>query len=67
MRILLAAAALAFGLTAGNNSVFAGAPERQAVIETYADIAQAMYGDALAGAEKLQAAVASLTASPSTS
>ena len=64
MRVLLAAAALALGLTIGNSGVFAAAG-REAVIGTYADIAHAMYGDAYEAAEKLQAAVTALTANPS--
>ncbi|MCB9948953.1 MAG: peptidase [Rhodospirillaceae bacterium] len=36
-----------------------------AVLATYADIAHAMYDDALTGAEALQAAIADLTADPS--
>jgi putative iron-regulated protein len=41
------------------------APSKRAVLATYADIAQAMYGDALAGARQLQSAVAALVATPS--
>lgn len=38
---------------------------KQAVLKTYADIAQAMYGDALQGARNLQKAVTALMAKPS--
>ncbi|MGE0253425.1 MAG: imelysin family protein [Alphaproteobacteria bacterium] len=39
--------------------------DRKAVVKTYADIAQAMYADALADARALQAAIADLVAKPS--
>jgi putative iron-regulated protein len=41
------------------------APTKRAILAHYADIGQAMYGDALAGARRLQAAVARLVAEPS--
>ena len=41
------------------------APAKRAILATYADIAAAMYGDALAGARALQQAVARLVAAPS--
>jgi putative iron-regulated protein len=41
------------------------AAEPKAVVETYADIAEAMYGDALAGTQDLQKAVDALIAKPS--
>jgi putative iron-regulated protein len=41
------------------------APSKRAILGTYADIAAAMYGDALAGARRLREAVGSLVASPS--
>jgi putative iron-regulated protein len=41
------------------------AAEPKAVIETYANIAEAMYGDALASAKELQASVDALIAKPS--
>jgi putative iron-regulated protein len=43
----------------------AAAIEPKAVIATYADIAEAMYGDALSGAKDLQASVDALIAEPS--
>jgi putative iron-regulated protein len=50
-------------------SVLGGLPlhaaEPAGVLETYADIAEAAYGDAAAGANSLRAAVAALVASPS--
>ncbi|MGX9962919.1 imelysin family protein [Roseomonas sp. F4] len=57
----LAAAFAAPALSAHAQS----APTKRAVLATYADIAQAMYGDALAGAKRLQEAVATLVATPS--
>jgi putative iron-regulated protein len=42
-----------------------GAPPKRAVLAAYADIAAAMYADALAGARTLQAAVARLVEAPS--
>ncbi|WP_254871288.1 imelysin family protein [Pseudooceanicola sp. HF7] len=41
------------------------APEKTAVLETYADIAAASYGDSLRTAEALQAALAALVEAPS--
>jgi putative iron-regulated protein len=41
------------------------APTKRAVLAAYADLAQAIYGDALAGARLLQAAVARLVEAPS--
>lgn len=41
------------------------AETKQAVLQTYADIADAMYGDALASARDLQKSVAALVAKPS--
>lgn len=41
------------------------APQKRAVLATYADIAAAMFADALAGARALQAAVARLVEAPS--
>lgn len=41
------------------------APAKRAVLATYADIAQAMYADALAGARRLEAAIARLIDAPS--
>jgi putative iron-regulated protein len=64
-RIWLAgsAAAMGFGLLAGTAS--ADAPDESAVLKTYADIAEAMYGDAISAAGKLQAAIDRLIAEPS--
>ncbi len=50
-------------------AVLAAAPalaaDRTAVVETYADIAEAAYGDSLVSAERLRAAVDALIAAPS--
>nr|WP_245895489.1 imelysin family protein [Rhodovulum kholense] len=46
-------------------AAMAEAPAAEAVLTTYADIAAATYGDALTGAERLQAAVDALVAEPS--
>lgn len=62
-RALAAATALA-GLMA-TAPAFAVAPTPQAVVETYADIAHAMYADALATARDLRSAVDALLADPS--
>ncbi len=54
---------------AGTTAMFAAAPgfatERAAVLQTYADIAAAAYGDSQTGAERLQDAVATLVSDPS--
>ncbi|MBP7001308.1 imelysin family protein [Amaricoccus sp.] len=55
--------AAALGLLAGAGA--AAADERADVLGTYADIAEAGYGDSLAAAERLKAAVAALIATPS--
>lgn len=61
MRLLLSAgSALAMTLAA---PAFAATPEE--VVDTYADIAEAAYGDSLATARTLQAAVDALLAAPS--
>ena len=57
------AAGLAVGLLGG--PALADAPEARAVLTTYADVAQAMYEDALASAERLDTAVEALLANPS--
>ncbi|WP_349369380.1 imelysin family protein [Salinarimonas sp.] len=62
-RSLAAATALA-GLIA-TAPAYAAAPTPQAVVETYADIAHAMYDDALASARDLRGAVDKLLADPS--
>jgi len=41
------------------------APDKRAILATYADIAQAMYEDSLATARTLQRAISALTATPS--
>ncbi|WP_374652883.1 imelysin family protein [Dongia sp.] len=64
-RKLLAGTAMAMGL-----GLFAGGcanaevPDQAAILKTYADIAEAMYGDAILSAGKLQAAVDKLIAEP---
>jgi putative iron-regulated protein len=60
-RTLLALPLAAWAFPASAQS----APPKRAVLSTYADIAHATYGDALAGARQLQAAVARLVAEPS--
>lgn len=62
-RTLAAATALA-GLMA-TAPAYAAAPTPQAVVETYADIAHAMYADALASARDLRGAIDALLADPS--
>ncbi|WP_375688625.1 imelysin family protein [Pseudooceanicola sp. LIPI14-2-Ac024] len=59
-RKLLASLAMTTALT-----VPALAQDRAAVLDTYADIAEAAYGDSLATAKALQEAVAALVADPS--
>ncbi len=54
--------ALAFGFV---QPAAAAAPDEKAVLANYADIAAAMYGDAVTSAEALKAAVAKLIAEPS--
>jgi putative iron-regulated protein len=53
------------GTLAGGAAGAQTAPDRRAVVATYADIAAAMYGDALTEARKLQRAVEALIATPS--
>jgi putative iron-regulated protein len=62
-RTLAAATALA-GLMAAAPAI-AAAPTPEAVVETYADVAHAMYADALASARDLRAAIDALLAEPS--
>src|SRR5262245_4644855 len=57
------AAGVAIGLISG--PALAGAPDAKAVVTTYADVAQAMYEDALTTAERLDATVKALLADPS--
>ena len=59
--LVATAAAAAFMLT----STAYASPTREAVLTNYADIANAMYGDALVAARSLQAAIGSLVESPS--
>ena len=59
-RVLLLASLGAFGATGVQAETDAAA-----VLDTYADIAHAMYEDALTDAQRMQAAVEELTASPS--
>jgi len=60
----LFAAVLAAAATFAASAVAEPAPDVAAVIKTYADIAQASYGDALAGARQLQTAVNTLVKEP---
>jgi putative iron-regulated protein len=64
MRHLLLTLGLAGTLVAGS-TVAQTAPDREAVVTTYADIAAAMYEDSLIAARKLQRAVETLVATPS--
>lgn len=62
---LLARAAFAASLTIGFASLAkAEAPRAAAVLDTYADIAEAGYADSLAAAKSLQAAIGKLLESP---
>ncbi|PTW52213.1 imelysin family protein [Rhodovulum kholense] len=63
MKPTLATCTLALGMA--GTAAMAEAPAAEAVLTTYADIAAATYGDALTGAERLQAAVDALVAEPS--
>jgi putative iron-regulated protein len=62
-KILTGLAALALG--AQSLMAQAAAPAADAVLKHYADLAHAMYGDALTTAQRLQAAVEQLIAKPS--
>ncbi len=62
LAVLLLAAAL---LMAPRAEAAASDATKQAVLKTYADIAQAMYEDSLQGARNLHKAVAALIAKPS--
>ena len=60
------ATALVAGMVAfGAAQVAAAATDKAAVVKTYGDIAQAIYGDSLISAQALQAAIAKLVAEPS--
>lgn len=61
--LTLASAALAAAAIGG--AAAAEAPDKAAVLSTYADIAEAGYSDSLATAQRLSAAVDALIASPS--
>ena len=61
---LSATAAVALTLAAIVTSARAEAPAPEAVIDTYGDIAQAMYEDALTTAKELQAAIDEFLAQP---
>lgn len=65
MRTTLIALAATMAAIVSQPAAAATDDEKKAVVATYADIAQAMYGDALAEAQKLKAAVAALVAKPS--
>jgi putative iron-regulated protein len=64
-RLLLAAGATLAATTVQGTVLAADSVDRAAVVSTYADIAQAMYEDALAEAQELQAAIAALVEAPS--
>lgn len=61
--LTLAASALALGL--GSAAIAGGHVRPAAVLENYADIAEAKYSDSLIAAQRLQAAVEALLANPS--
>ncbi|MDE4133835.1 imelysin family protein [Phaeobacter sp. QD34_3] len=64
--LFLSGTALAGMILSGTAALAAGAaPEKGAVLTTYANIAQAKYEDSLATAQELQSAVEALIASPS--
>lgn len=66
MKKLATAIALVAGLWAAAPAhAAAGDPAKQAILQHYGDLAQAMYGDALKQARKLQAAVKGLVDKPS--
>ncbi|TCO73331.1 imelysin family protein [Rhodovulum euryhalinum] len=60
-----AASALALIVGLGGAAKAENAPENTAILDTYADIAEAGYGDSLALARQVQAAVEALIATPS--
>ncbi|WP_330892434.1 imelysin family protein [Ferrovibrio sp.] len=60
-----AALTVAVGLLSGPASAETSDAAKQAAIDTYANIAEAVYGDALQGARKLQTAVNALVEHPS--
>jgi putative iron-regulated protein len=64
MRKLFAAAMAAAAVFAASDAIAQPAPDVAAVIQTYADIAEASYADALAGARHLQTAVNTLMKEP---
>ena len=53
------------GVLMAFGSMAAADPSREAVVKTYADIAEAVYSDSLAGARALQTAVAAFLSAPS--
>ncbi len=63
--LLLAAGTSLAAIAVQGPALGADSVDRAAVVTTYADIAQAMYEDSLAGAQKLQGAIAGLVAKPS--
>ena len=64
MKRLLTTTALALGLAAASLATPAAATEPTAVVTTYADLARAMYADALAAAKALQGSVDAFLAAP---
>jgi putative iron-regulated protein len=63
--LTLATSTLALALGLGAMANASDAPSKAAVLDTYADIAEAKYADSLATAKDLQAAVSALIANPS--
>jgi putative iron-regulated protein len=64
-RLLLAAGTGLAVIAAQGTASGADSGDRAAVVTTYADIAQAMYQDALTGAQQLREAIGALVATPS--
>ena len=65
MRRLTLAATLVLALAGATSATAQTEAEKRAVVTNYADIAQAMYGDALTTARRLKSAVDGLVAQPS--
>jgi putative iron-regulated protein len=63
-RLLLAAGTSLAVIAAQGTALAADSGDRAAVVTTYADIAQAMYQDALTGAQQLREALGALVATP---
>jgi putative iron-regulated protein len=64
MKSIVTALAMAGAMTLAAGGAWAAAPDKKAVLENYANIAQAMYEDSLSKAQALQAAIDALIATP---